>query len=413
MSLFCSSPDVGGGVAVGLSGFLDCQARALGENGFQALAGGPLGMSLLSGLLTIFVALIGYRLILGETPGIRDGVGWTVRLGFVLALVMSWPAFQTLVYRVAIDGPSEIAAILLPATGLPSDGVSARVQQAYDVIRRGGDGPLNQAQTALAVQGQNPAAATASPYRFQPPMPQTASLFVVSTTGFTGAFRIAVGFLLAVGPLALMALLFDATLGIFVGWIRAMAGMALASLAAVVVTSVDLVMVESELDYLRSMRLGGDPNNMDPQSLTTIVLVFALVTLVTAFAATRMTGAFKMVRTVARQPTLVDRATAVFERSFMPASRAAQELVAAAQASPAVQTRAAGVADALATTVRREQGQPYLVGAGASTGSARDGRTGLATRAEATALSAHGLGTRGRRGVVKRTRSATRRDKSR
>ena len=43
MSVVCSGPDTSLGVAYRLSEYLDCQARALGENGFQALAGGALG----------------------------------------------------------------------------------------------------------------------------------------------------------------------------------------------------------------------------------------------------------------------------------------------------------------------------------------------------------------------------------
>ena len=132
MSPTCEAPDPSLGVALRLSNYLDCLARVLGENGFQALAGGSLGASILSGLVTIFVALIGYRLIFGDTPGLRDGVGWTVRVGVVLALVTSWPAFQTLIYRVAVDGPQELAAIMLPASGLAADGLVLCHDVAHD-----------------------------------------------------------------------------------------------------------------------------------------------------------------------------------------------------------------------------------------------------------------------------------------
>src|SRR5438445_13816271 len=99
MTVLCAAPDASQGVALRLSQYVSCEARALGENGFQALAGGPLGTSLLAGLVTIFIALIGYRLILGHSPDMRYGIGWTVRLGIVLGLVTRWPAFQPLVYQ--------------------------------------------------------------------------------------------------------------------------------------------------------------------------------------------------------------------------------------------------------------------------------------------------------------------------
>ena len=125
MTVVCLGPDTALGVAYRLSAYLDCQARALGENGFQAVAGGAMGTALLTGLITVFIALIGYRLLLGHMPDVRDGVGWAVHLGIVLALVTSWPAFQALVYRVAVDAPPSIAAVLLPASGLAASRLTA------------------------------------------------------------------------------------------------------------------------------------------------------------------------------------------------------------------------------------------------------------------------------------------------
>ena len=408
MTVFCAAPDPASGVASSLTYYLDCQARALGENGFQALAGGPLGMSLLSGLITIFIALIGYRLILGETPNLRDGVGWMVRLGFVLALVTSWPAFQTLVYRVAVDGPVELADIVLPASGLPADGLDGRVQQAYDTIRLGSIG--QQLQNLATAAAQNPTAnpqtsALPQPYQFQPPMPQTASLFVLSTAGATGAFRIAIGFLLAVGPLAIMGLLFDATLGLFAGWIRALAGMALAALAALVVTAIDVVVVEGELAHLQALRLGGFGQSMDPQALTTVVIVFALVMLVSTLAAMRMTSAFRLPWGKTVPLVRTERATETALRPGASTLQVMQEQL-VARARAAEQSRVAAVAEALSASVRREQA--VLVHAGGAGASPRHDPVEPGTTVAATR--GIGLGTIGRRTLNRRTRTAARRD---
>lgn len=404
MTLFCEAPDTSAGVAIGLAGYLDCQARALGENGFQALAGGPIGMSLLSGLLTIFVGLIGYRMILGEIPGIRHGVNWMVRVGFVLALVTSWPAFQTLIYRVAFDGPVELAAIVVPASGLAGDAMDQRVQQAYDAIRIGTITriealPSNPQSSQEEAQEQETPTVT-RPQNFRPAMPQTASLFVLSTSGITGAFRIAVGFLLAVGPLAIMALLFDATLGLFVGWIRALVGVAVASLATVVVTAIGLMLVESELASERALQFGGLGQRVDPQGLMTIVLVISLITLVISYAAMRMTGAFILRRPVFERTIDVGRTSPEF-RPREPFVRSVQEPAERVAQGPA-RTRAAGVAEALAATVRREQA--ILVGA--------SGRPAGGGSPTSPAYYGVGPGAVAPRLVGRRTRSAARRDKS-
>lgn len=429
MTIVCASPNPDLGVALRLAEYVDCQARALGENGFQALAGGPVAASLLSGLVTIFVALIGYRLMLGRTPGLSDGVGWAVRLGLVLALVTSWPAFQTLVYRVAVDAPGELAGVFLPAAGLPSENLDVRIQQAYDTMRlgstpeqpRAGDRAVQAPDFTQPGQPQAPGQPAGQPQKSslgQPPLPQTASLFVISTSGVSAAFRIAIGFLLAIGPLAIMALLFDATLGLFSGWVRALVSAACGALAATIVTALDLVLIESELANLQAYSAGGIAQIIDPQALTTIVLLFAIVMLIATLSAARVGGAFRL--TLSSMPGLpeIQRPATSSPPQSVPALQTVQDLDArqsgASQSSASrsgmpVQTRVGAVADALASTVRREQGS-----AGASATPEAPSRSmsiiEAAGRAE-SGTTAVPLGLAGRRSLGRRTRSAARRDR--
>ena len=70
---------------------IDCHAQTLGAQGYQAMAMPGSSLSLmLTGLLTIFIALIGYRMLLGETPTVREGVIAFLKVGIVFALAMSW-----------------------------------------------------------------------------------------------------------------------------------------------------------------------------------------------------------------------------------------------------------------------------------------------------------------------------------
>jgi len=88
-------------------GYIDCQTQAIGGGGFGALAqpGSTLSL-LLSAFLTLFVAFSAYRMLFGQTPGARDGVLALVKVGIVLALTASWPAYQALVYDVVVNGPA-------------------------------------------------------------------------------------------------------------------------------------------------------------------------------------------------------------------------------------------------------------------------------------------------------------------
>ena len=68
----------GDAFVVSLLGAADCHARAVATLGYQALATpGSSASLLLTGMLTLFVAVWGYRMLLGETPGMRDGE-WTL-----------------------------------------------------------------------------------------------------------------------------------------------------------------------------------------------------------------------------------------------------------------------------------------------------------------------------------------------
>ena len=97
--------------------WVDCRTMGLGEEAFRALGpGSPFGAAL-TGLLTIYVALIGYRLLLGGELTVREGMFAALKIGLVLALSTQWPAWRVLVYDVATKTPEAAAAGLLRATG--------------------------------------------------------------------------------------------------------------------------------------------------------------------------------------------------------------------------------------------------------------------------------------------------------
>ena len=408
MTVACSGPDTTLGVAYRLSEYLDCQARALGENGFQALAGGALGTAALSALATIFVALIGYRMLLGHFPDAREGVGLAVRVGIVLALVTSWPAFQALVYRVAVDAPPSIAAVLLPASGLAGESLAERVQQAYDTIRLG----ISESQpAALAGQYGQPPTPQQTAQPLLEPLKRTASLLVISTMGLAGALRIAIGFLLAVAPLAIMSLLFRGTNGLFIGWVRALVGAALGLIGATVVTAIHLVAVESELAHLATQGSGEASTTVDPQALTTVVMFFALVAVVTTLAAMRMGSALRLPAAVL--PVALPAPATVETRADAQAATPATVVTTHGErgvAGAAGNARAAAVAEVLTTAVHRDQ---RTADGGARANVVPPGQsavTGAADR-RGEERTVERIGVAGRRDIGRRTLSAARRDR--
>jgi type IV secretion system protein VirB6 len=123
------SPD--GPFVSDMLGYVDCQAQTIGAAGYHALATPGSSASLaLTGLLTLFVALFGYRMLFAQAPGIRDAVVAIVKLGIVLALATSWPAYRTILYDVALHAPAELAADVGGAAALPGarGGLEAHLQ---------------------------------------------------------------------------------------------------------------------------------------------------------------------------------------------------------------------------------------------------------------------------------------------
>ena len=113
------------------------QGRTSGAYGYGALAGpGSPGIMALTGLLTVFVALFGIRLMLGHAMVRRDLIGDAIRVGLVLTLAMSWPAWRAVGYDLVMDGPAEIARTIGLASGLPGGdgGMIQRLQNADDGI---------------------------------------------------------------------------------------------------------------------------------------------------------------------------------------------------------------------------------------------------------------------------------------
>ena len=409
----CTAPDPELGTALRLASYLDCQSRALGENGFQALASNPSTTALLSALVTIFVALIGYRLILGNFPGIGDAIGWAVRLGLVLALVTSWPAFQTLIFRVVTDAPVEVADIVLPAAGLPFDDLDERIQSTYDRLRLGSSGYGAEANTGAgapsAPTSDNDRAAARTQGRIvigMPPLPRIASLFVASTSGLTAALRLAVGFLVALGPLASLGLLFEGTTGLFEGWLRTLIGAATGVLASLVAAAAQLVMIESELARADTLQFGGDASAFDPQGIVTVIMIFIPVSVAVVFAGSRAAGAIRLPRATGARSASRDRSLTWKTPPGSIAVRSNPSVVSSASSSRPPRARSAAMAEALTRTAYRDQNR--------SAGPPVEGTLLAATAPPGHSASAvqpyTPLGAAGRRSVGRRSSTAKRRD---
>ncbi len=258
---------------VGTLDFVECHARALGEEGYRALGwGSPVG-AIITGLITIYIALIGYRMLFGDLPSAREAVVGAARIGLVLALATQWPTYQVLIYGIVVDEPTSLANRVLAPGGLGGDEprtLLRRSQNTYDAINALVHPEVDATRTnAQTVEPTNDNAGaqptlppTASPIGALTPAEITSlngaqSAFVMGTLGGLLSTRVVAGILLALGPLFVAFLLFEATIGLFIGWLRILIATVIGGVGVLAVLAIELAILSPQIAALQRALANG------------------------------------------------------------------------------------------------------------------------------------------------------------
>lgn len=384
----CAPIHTGEGFLQGVLSHIDCQAQSIGSLGWGGLAdpGSPVSLAL-SSLLTIFVAIFGIRVMLGYTIGIRDGVTGLLKVGIVLTLAASWPAWRVLGYDLFINGPEQLSNAIGAASGLPgnSGDLVSRLQAVDDGI------------AALNLVGTGRLGATQGD-AFQLGFSRIA--YLVGTLGPMALMRIAAGFLVAIAPLMGGLLLFSGTVGLFEGWLRALAATFLGAISTTLMLGIELSLLEPWLQEVLDKRAAQQLTLEAPVEALVISAAFTIITIGGLLLVTRLS----FHQTVAT--ALVNRDKAPSGASH-PASSTLPHLVAR---SSQVQIGTPSVAQSLTKSIEREarlgkvlhrdDGARPVAGSAGALGyeAARRGAKNLA------------LGTSWRRPAARMSRSAQHRD---
>jgi type IV secretion system protein VirB6 len=275
----------------GLLTTVDCHVQGLVQTGYGALVQDTGGFATaLTALLTLYVAFIGYRLMLGRaTLNVGDMALTAVKLGAVLALCTQWGAYQALVYHTLFYGPQQAADLILHASAAKGSGYGGDV---FDGLQRA----FTDLTAFSPAQPPGPGAATAATGPSTLAAGQGALSTLLSKAGFDAlllllsavvlllsslgvllAAKVVLAMLLAVGPIFIAALLFDTTRGLFEGWLRAALGFALAPVLITLLLGVGLALLEPSLHEIDLMR---ENNAYTPGvgfGVAVLTTVFALV----------------------------------------------------------------------------------------------------------------------------------------
>lgn len=295
---------------------VDCLISEQVERGYAGLLapGGSFDTALTIGL-TIYVAIIGYRLVLGQA-GLTLGelVPHFIKIGLILAVTTNWPAYETLVFNLLFHGPEQLADALTShaaGAGATHGGVLDAVQILFNRLTDYAGTVWS--QHVVAATTTTTAATVAPPpvAALPPPAPAavsptaasalpfalgaaqfaaallwlSATLMMAASAGVLLVVRIILALLLLLGPVFVALALFEPTRGLFEGWLRTTVKFALVPLFTLPLTAA-MVAVAGPL----AADLGDAPVVSVRDGPTLLIAAVALVFVAVMWQAARLGG---------------------------------------------------------------------------------------------------------------------------
>ncbi|WP_228244141.1 type IV secretion system protein [Porphyrobacter sp. GA68] len=382
---------------------IDCQARTVGSLGWEALAQpGALATAVLASLLTIFVALFGIRLLFGPAPGAREIVTEVLKIGIVLTLALSWPAFRTLLHDVVLDGPGELAtALSAPVTGEARGSLLAQLQYADDAMLRLTEAGTGR-QTGAFVNAEDPGGTfRASALEDESTFGSARLVWLAGIVGSLALLRLTGGLLLALAPLAAGLLLFEATRGLFAGWLRGLVLALIGTVGVSLVLAVEAAVLIPWLEDALRVRSLGYATPAAPTELFALTLAFALA----KFGTVAWLARVAFTRGWVTVPRWERESRSVIDQRGAPSPAPAQVIE--------LPTRAARIVQSVETQLRYEEGAGGRTSYAYRLGQPSGGSSGSAPGSTMPASLAAGpepLGRSWRRSAIRGSQTARARD---
>jgi len=272
-----------------------CNVGVFSEAGYHALTGPhsifPLAVT---ALLTIYVAVLGYRLLLGHgAPQLSEIPVIGIKIGTVLALTLNWTVFQTLVLDIAARAPTEIASAIVGPQYSPVD----RLQTAYDQIRTDEAAFAKLAQADAQGPNSNNAIEASNELSY------ASNALLAATGGLLAFATVVTGVLALVGPIFLTLFLFESAGGLFTGWVRAIAAAAFVPMLCWITTIILLAAIEPRLALLDDQRAASTLDASTAIVTCFIIYVFAAAQFGLVIASTIVAAGFRFPARRKKEPS--------------------------------------------------------------------------------------------------------------
>jgi type IV secretion system protein VirB6 len=288
-----------------------CNVGVFSEGAFRALTGPhsifPLAVTM---LLTIYVAVLGYRLLMGlGAPSLSEIPLIGLKIGTVLALTLNWTVFQTLVLDLSARAPTELASAIVGPQFAPLE----RLQTAYDQMRADQVAFTKLAQTdanSSTADGSNTNATNTNAAQAAGELSYATNALLAATGGLLAFATVVTGVLAMVGPIFLTLFLFESAGGLFAGWVRAIGAAALVPMLCWITTIILLATIEPRLDVLDQQKASGTLDASEALVTCFIVYVFAAAQFGLVIAAAIVAIGFRLpVRRKVETPAAVQATT--------------------------------------------------------------------------------------------------------
>ncbi|MBT0669386.1 type IV secretion system protein [Novosphingobium profundi] len=277
---------------------VDCVSNEMAAGAFGRLFGSDGALvPAITILLTLYIAFFAFLLITGRASvGISSLMPRMITIGVVLLFTSSWIAYQGMVWSFALAGPDWIAGQLMGANGSATQIFADRIDIVFGIVNEVATNaaPVKAAAASsagAAKEGAKAVADTTSVMSPQGIMWLGAILLLLGTVGVLLTARIALGILIALGPLFVLLGLFGASRGLTAGWLRAMVLTAFTPLFVVLGGGIILeLLVPITSALVRSSQMGELDGRAAMAFFTVAAVHVALMVMVFKVAGTMVAG---------------------------------------------------------------------------------------------------------------------------